>query len=183
MKTEYEKMLAGELYDGRDEVLMQMRVNARALMQEYNQTAYDLKRREVLLQKMLGKIGSYVDIQTPFFVDYGTHIEVGDYFFANYNCVFLDCNFIKIGSNVFLGPNVQIYAAYHPVIAEERIKGPEFAAPVTIHNNVWVGGGSIILAGVTIGENTTIGAGSVVTKDIPANVVAVGNPCRVIKQL
>ena len=93
-------------------------------MQEYNQTEYNLKAREILLQKMLGKIGNNIDIQTPFFVDYGSHIEVGDNFFANFNCVFLDCNFIKIGDNVFLGPNVQIYAAHHPVIAAERIKGP-----------------------------------------------------------
>jgi len=108
---------------------------------------------------------------------------VGNNFFANFNCVFLDCNFITIGNNVFLGPNVQIYAAYHPVVAAERIKGPELASPVIIEDNVWIGGGSIICAGVTIGENTTIGAGSVVVKDIPANVVAVGNPCRTIKHL
>jgi maltose O-acetyltransferase len=181
MKTEYEKMLIGELYDASDELLFQMRVNARNIMQEYNQTPYNKSQRELLLQKLLGKFGKNIDIQSPFFCDYGTHIETGDNFFANFNCVFLDCNYIRFGNNVFLGPNVQIYAAYHPVIAEERIKGPEFAAPVTILDNVWIGGSSIILSGVTIGENTTIGAGSVVTKSIPANVVAVGNPCRVIK--
>ena len=182
-KTEYQKMLARELYDAGDKELMHMRISARALMHVYNQTAYDKQQREMLLQKLLGKIGINTDIQTPFFCDYGCHIEVGDNFFANFNCVFLDCNYIKIGNNVFLGPNVQIYAAYHPVAAVERIKGPEFASPVTIGDNVWIGGGSIICAGVTIGENTTIGAGSVVVKDIPANVVAVGNPCRVIKNL
>jgi len=182
-RTEYEKMLAGELYDAGDKELKEMRIRARALMHVYNQTAYDKGQREMLLKKLLGKIGKNTDIQTPFFCDYGSHIEVGDNFFANFNCTFLDCNFIRIGNNVFLGPHVQIYAAHHPVIAAERIKGPELASPVTIKDNVWIGGGSIICAGVTIGENTTIGAGSVVVKNIPANVVAVGNPCRTVKQL
>jgi maltose O-acetyltransferase len=182
-KTEYEKMLAGELYDASDKKLMEMRIRARALMHIYNQTHYDKEQREILLQKLLGKIGKNIDIQTPFFCDYGNHIEVGDNFFANFNCVFLDCNFIRIGDNVFLGPSVQIYAAHHPVVAAERIKGPELASPVIIEDNVWIGGGSIICPGVTIGENTTIGAGSVVVKNIPANVVAVGNPCKTIKHL
>jgi maltose O-acetyltransferase len=182
-KTEYCKMLAGELYDASDNQLMEMRVHARALMHVYNQTTYDKEQRELLLQKMLHKIGKNIDIQTPFFCDYGTHIKVGDNFFANFNCVFLDCNFIKIGNNVFLGPNVQIYAAHHPVVAAERIKGPELASAVTIEDNVWIGGSTIIGPWVTIGGNTTMGAGSVVVKNIPANVVAVGNPCRVIRGL
>lgn len=181
MKTEYEKMLAGELYDASDEQLMQMRVKARELMREYNLSIYDKSLRREILQKLLGKIGSNTEIQAPFFCDYGTHIEVGDNFFANFNCVFLDCNHIRIGYNVFLGPNVQIYTAYHPVRASERIKGPELAQSITIGDNVWIGGGTIICAGVTIGSNTTIGAGSVVVKDIPANVVALGNPCRVLR--
>jgi len=176
-------MLSGELYDAGDTELMQMRIHARALMQEYNITGYDKYYREKLLQKMLGKIGSNIDIQTPFFIDYGRHIEVGDNFFANFNCVFLDCNYIKIGNNVFLGPAVQIYTAHHPVIAAERIKGPELASPVIIGNNVWIGGGSILCPGITIGDNTTIGAGSVVTKEIPADTVAAGNPCKVIRNL
>src|SRR5690349_13000335 len=162
MKTEYQKMLAGELYDASDNELMQMRIKARAPMHVYNQTAYDKQHREMLLQQLLGKMGKNIDIQTPFFCDYGSHIEVGDNFYANFNCVFLDCNYIKMGDNVFLGPNVQIYAAHHPVVAAERIKGPELASPITIGNNVWIGGSSIILASVTIGDNTTIGAGSVV---------------------
>src|SRR6476646_2646676 len=166
-----------------DEEIVEMRVNERTLMNKYNQTAIDKIQREALLQKLLGKIGKNVDIQTPFFCDYGKHIETGDNFFANFNCVFLDCNYIRIGNNVFLGPNVQVYAAHHPVIAAERIKGPELASPIVIKDNVWIGGGSIICAGVNIGENTTIGAGSVVVKDIPANVVAVGNPCKVIRAL
>ena len=180
-KTEYEKMLAGELYDAGDPQLMEMRVKAKTWMRQYNQTAFDKPLREKMLKELFGKLGKNADIQAPFFCDYGCHIEAGDNFFANFNCVFLDCNYIKIGNNVFLGPNVQIYAATHPVVASERIKGPELAVPVTIGNNVWIGGGSIICPGVSIGENTTIGAGSVVTKDIPANVVAAGNPCRVLR--
>jgi maltose O-acetyltransferase len=183
MNTQYERMLAGELYDASDPMLFEMRLKARDAMQVYNQTPYDRQLRTRLLKSLLGKMGTNADIQTPFFCDYGCHIEVGDNFFANFNCVFLDCNYIKMGNNVFLGPQVQIYAAYHPVVAEERIKGPEFAAPVTIGDNVWIGGGSIICAGVTIGANTTIGAGSVVIKDIPAGVVAVGNPCRVLRKI
>jgi maltose O-acetyltransferase len=182
-KSEYEKMLAGQLYDAGNEVLVSMRVKARAWMQAYNETAYEKPAREKKLQELFGRLGKNVDIQTPFFCDYGCHIEVGDNFFANFNCVFLDCNYIRMGNNVFLGPNVQVYAATHPVIAAERVKGPELAFPVIVGNNVWIGGSSILCPGITIGDNTTIGAGSVVTKDIPANVVAAGNPCRVIRQL
>ena len=183
MKTEYQKMLAGALYDAQDNELMQLRMQARYWMRQYNQTDYDKAIRALSITQLFKKTGNNVDVQTPVYVDYGCHIEVGDNFYANFNCVFLDCNYIKIGNNVFLGPAVQIYTAYHPVVAAERILGPELASPVTIGDNVWIGGGSIICAGVTIGSNTTIGAGSVVVKDIPANVVAVGNPCKVIRQL
>ena len=183
LTTELEKMLAGDLYDSSDAALVQMRKDARALMHQYNQTVYDRQNREILLRKILGKMGANIDIQTPFYVDYGAYIEIGDNFYANFNCVFLDCNYIKIGNNVMMGPCVQVYTAHHPVLASERIKGPELATPVTIGDNVWIGGGSIICAGVTIGKNTTIGAGSVVVKNIPENVLAVGNPCRVIRKL
>ena len=182
-KTQYEKMIAGELYDGSDPVLLQMRISARSLLQQYNQTGYDREQRRAILEKLLGAVGANPDVQTPFFCDYGCNIRVGKNFFANFNCVFLDCNYITIGDNVFLAPNVQLYAAYHPLEAAERIKGPELASPITIEDNVWIGGGTIVCPGVTIGANTTIGAGSVVTKDIPPNVVAVGNPCRVIREL
>ncbi|MEP6750718.1 MAG: sugar O-acetyltransferase [Bacteroidota bacterium] len=183
MKTEYQKMLAGELYDAGDGELMFLRIEARKLLHTYNQTKYDKEKRLEILQQLGIKAGSNIDIQAPFYCDYGCHIEVGYNFFANFNCVFLDCNYIKMGNTVFLGPAVQIYAAHHPVIATERIKGPELASPVTIGDNVWIGGGSIICAGITIGDNTTIGAGSVVVKSVPANVVAAGNPCRVIRHL
>ena len=182
-KTEYQKMLAGDLYDAADEVLMNLRIKAREWMQLYNATGYNREERTPLVQALFGKTGNNIDIQTPVFVDYGCHIEIGENFFANFNCVFLDCNSIKIGNNVFLGPNVQLYAATHPVLAAERIKGPEYAFPITIGDNVWIGGGSIVCPGVSIGANTTIGAGSVVVKDVPANVVAAGNPCRVIRHL
>jgi maltose O-acetyltransferase len=183
MKTEYGKMLAGELYDANDAELMAMRIKTRDLLKEYNQSSYDKAWRRKLLENLLGRMGANTDIQAPFFCDYGVHIEVGDNFFANFNCVFLDCNYIRIGNNVFLGPNVQLYAGYHPVDAMERIKGPELSRPIVIGDNVWIGGGSIVNAGVSIGANTTIGAGSVVTKDIPANVVAVGNPCKLLRAL
>lgn len=181
--SEYEKMLAGELYDASDPELFNRRVRTRDLLREYNQTPYDLRVRKSILEKLLGKCQSNIDIQTPFFCDYGTHIEVGENFFANFNCVFLDCNYIRIGHTVFIGPNVHIYAAYHPVEAAERIKGPEYARPVVIGDHVWIGGNTVINPGVTIGANSTIGSGSVVTKDIPANVVAAGNPCRVLRTL
>ncbi len=181
-KTEYDRMIAGELYDASDPVLLQLRVKARFFMQEYNQSI-DKEKRSLLLNQMFRKIGKNADIQAPFYCDYGCHIEVGDNFFANFNCVFLDCNFIRMGNNVFLGPSVQMYAAFHPVVAAERIKGPELALPIVIGNNVWIGGGAIICAGVSIGENSCIGAGSVVVKDIPSDVVAAGNPCRVIRKL
>ena len=183
MKTEYQKMLAGELYDANVDELMQMRINVRSLLQVYNQTAYDKTERSLQLKEFLGSVGNNIDIQTPFFCDYGTHIEIGDNFYANFNCIILDCNYVRIGNNVMFGPNVQVYTAHHPVLASERVKGPEYATPVIIKDNVWIGGGAIICHGVTIAENTTIGAGSVVTKDIPANVLAVGNPCKIIKQL
>ncbi len=183
MKTEYQKVLGGELYDAGDDELLQMRTNARAWIKKYNKAEYGKEKRRQLLQQLFLSVGRNIEVQAPLFVDYGCHIEVGNNFFANFNCVFLDCNYIRIGNNAFLGPNVQIYTAHHPIIAAERIKGPELASPVSIGDNVWVGGGSIICAGVTIGNNTTIGAGSIVVKNIPANAVAVGNPCRVIKKL
>ena len=160
VKNEYEKMLAGELYDSADKITNGNEGESEgAWMQEYNQTGYDKALREKLLRQLLGRLGKNTDIQTPFFCDYGCHIEAGDNFFANFNCVFLDCNYIKLGNNVFLGPNVQVYAAYHPVVAAERIKGPELTAAIIVGDNAWIGGGSIICPGVSIAENTTIGAG------------------------
>ena len=183
MSTELQKMLNGELYEAWDEELTAMRDNARQLLSRYNTLiSAPLEERNDVLRQLLGACSS-IDIQPPFFCDYGSHIFAGKNFFMNFNCVILDCAKVTIGENVMCGPYVQIYTAYHPVQALERIKGPELAAPITIGNNVWLGGGAIICPGVTIGDNTTIGAGSVVTKDIPSNVFAAGNPCRVIKNL
>jgi len=183
MNSELQKMLSGELYEAWDEELTAMRDNARQLLSRYNTLiAAPLEEKNEILRQLLGSC-STIDIQPPFFCDYGSHIFAGKNFFMNFNCVILDCARVTIGDNVMCGPYVQIYTAYHPVQALERTKGPELAAPITIGDNVWLGGGAIICPGVTIGDNTTIGAGSVVTKDIPANVFAAGNPCRVIKNL
>ncbi len=183
-QTEKQKMLANELYIANDPELVAMRTRARRSLRFYNATAQDdLDRRAALLKDLLGSLGDNVWIEPPFYCDYGSHIYLGNNVYFNFNCVLLDCNEIRIGDNTQFGPMVQIYTAYHPIEAAERVKGPELAAPIMIGRNVWVGGGAIICQGITIGDNTTIGAGSVVTKDIPANVFAAGNPCRVIKQL
>lgn len=174
-------MLDGDLYNAADAELTTMRADARKLLAKYNtMLAEPLEDRNVVLAKLLGRC-STIDIQPAFYCDYGVNIFAGKNFFMNFNGIILDCARVTIGDNVMCGPNVQIYTAYHPVLASERIKGPELAKPITIGDNVWIGGGAIICPGVTIGENTTIGAGSVVTKDIPANVFAAGNPCRVIR--
>ena len=184
MKSELEKMLSGELYDASDAELTKMRLRARSLFTAYNLIPADqYEERKALLGELFGSTGKAIDIQTPFYCDYGSNIYAGENLFLNFNCIILDCATVTFGRNVFLAPNVQIYTAYHPVIASERIKGPELAAPITIGDNVWLGGGVIVCPGVTIGSNTTIGAGSVVTKNIPSNVVAAGNPCKVIRQL
>ena len=184
MKSELEKMLAGELYNANDPELVQMRFKARSLFAKYNQTmAENTLERKLILKQLFAETGEQIDIQTPFYCDYGSNIYAGENLFINFNCTILDCAKVTFGKNVFLAPNVQLYAAHHPIIASERIKGPELASPITIGDNVWLGGGVIVCPGVTIGENTTIGAGSVVTKDIPANVLAAGNPCRVIRHI
>lgn len=183
-RTEKVKMLAGELYDASDPELASERKRARRLTRLYNATTEDEdERRDAILRELLGTVEGYLKIEPPFQCDYGAHIHIGAGVFINFGCVILDCNTVRIGRNVQIGPGVHIYAAYHPVEAAARIAGPELAAPVTIGDNAWIGGGAIICAGVTIGENTTIGSGGIVVKDIPANVVAAGNPCRVIRTL
>lgn len=187
--TEKEKMLAGEIYDCGDQELLARWHKAKALQQAYNNTlSTDSAALDSLLTDLLGSKGAHVWIAAPFFVDYGEHIHIGDSVEINMNCVFLDCNKITIGNNTAIGPGVHIYTVYHPLKASERLTpGSTFwksqTSPVTIGYNVWIGGGSIILPGVTIGDNTTIGAGSVVTKSIPANVLALGNPCKVVRNL
>lgn len=182
--SEMQKMLAGELYDCKDAELVAMRHRARRLVRLYNtSTEEELDRRQELLREIAGRLGRDVWIEPPFFFDYGSFLDLGDKVYMNANCVILDCNWVRIGAETMLGPSVQIYAAYHPVDAALRCQGPELAAPVTIGKQSWIGGGAIICQGVTIGDGTTIGAGSVVTKDIPSDVFAAGNPCRIIRQL
>ena len=183
-QTDKQKMLDGKLYLASDPELVRERRRARALTRRYNLTVEDdTEQRQAILHELLGKAGANVWIEPPFQCDYGSNILLEDDVYLNFGCVILDCNTVQIGRNVKLGPSVQVYAAYHPIEPALRLAGPELSAPVRLGNNVWVGGGAIICPGVTIGDNTTIGAGSVVVKDIPPNVVAVGNPWRGIRQL
>ncbi len=182
--AEKAKMLAGELYLAADAELVAERLRSRRLARLYNATieTEDAQRREILGQ-WLGAIGGSIAIEPPFQCDYGSNIFVGHNFYANFGCILLDCAPIEIGDNVLLAPNVQLYTAHHPTDPQIRLTGKELASPITIGHNVWLGGGVIVCPNVRIGDNTTIGAGSVVTKDIPDNVIAVGNPCRVIRHL
>jgi len=183
-KTAREKMLANEPYIATDPELKGMYNKAQSLVYAFNLSlpSENQKRREIV-QILFGSVGQKFEIFPPFHCDYGCHIYAKENLYINYDCIILDCNNVYIGENVLLGPKVQIYTAYHPLDAETRRSGLEMAASITIGNDVWIGGGAIICPGVQVGNNTTIGAGSVVTKDIPANVIAVGNPCRVIKAL
>ncbi len=182
--TERQKMLAGELYLASDPELSGLRERARQITGAYNSTRpAERDVRRALLNRLLGKMGPRIEIEPPFRCDYGTNIILGDNFYANFGCIFLDVAEIRIGENVMLAPNVQLYTAHHPLDAKTRVSMLEMGTPINIGDNVWIGGGAIILPGVSIGENSVIGAGSVVTKDVPANVVAAGNPCRVLREL
>lgn len=184
-KSEKEKMLLGEYYDAGDEELVKERAYARFLINEINHNSPQNKEQVKELFNKLFNENSNKDfnIEPPFYCDYGYNIELGKNFYANFNCTILDVNKVKIGNNVMFGPNVQIYTASHPLDPEERLEGFEYAREINIGDNVWIGGGSIILPGVSIGDNSVIGAGSVVSKDIANNVLAVGNPCRVIRKI
>lgn len=189
--TEKEKMLNGDYYNSRDPELIKMYHQARKLLKIYNNLDSELMtEREQILMDLFEFKGDGVWIETPFFCDYGKNISIGDNTFINTNCMFLDNNKITIGKNGLIAPYVQIYTASHPTAAAQRIieneQGSRYltsAKPVTIGNNAWIGGNSIIFPDVTIGDNVTIGAGSVVTKSIPDNVLALGNPCKVIKEI
>lgn len=185
MKTEREKALCGELYDAaNDEALLAERMEVKYRLQVYNATdPRDIAQRTAQLKALLGKTGKQLIIEQPFACDFGRNIEVGENFYANVNLVILDCNKVVIGDNVLIGPNVGIHTAGHPLDVEQRVQGLEYALPITIGDNVWIGAGVNIVPGVSIGSNSVIGAGSVVTKDIPANVVAAGTPCKVIRSL
>ena len=184
MKTEKEKMLAGELYDALDSQLSEERLKTRLLIKELNDTREDqAAERSRILQQLIPHQGQGLWLQPPFYCDYGYNIKLGDKVFFNFNCVVLDVTYVTIGSRTLFGPNVQIYTATHPINHKERASGLEYAKPITIGEDVWVGGSAVICPGVTIGDRSVIGAGSVVTKDIPADVFAAGNPCRVIRTL
>jgi maltose O-acetyltransferase len=183
MRTERDKMLAGELYDPLDPELAAARERARDLCQALNATSeaqHDERRR--LLVTLFGRGGDSVWMQPPFYCDYGVHIELGERVFFNFNCVVLDVCRVRIDSFTLFGPAVQIYTPLHPMSAELR-RSQEFGKPVEIGSDVWVGGGAIILPGVRIGDRAVIGAGSVVTRDVPADVFAAGNPCRVVREI
>jgi maltose O-acetyltransferase len=183
MPSERQKMLAGDLYDPLDPELVSARVRARDLCQALNATreADEAGRRRILVD-LFGAGGDSVWMQPPFFCDYGSHISLGTRVFFNFNCVVLDVCAVRVGDFTLFGPAVQIYTATHPLEAELR-RTREFGKPVTIGSDVWVGGGAIICPGVTIGSRSVVGAGSVVTRDIPDDVFAAGNPCRVVRQL
>jgi maltose O-acetyltransferase len=184
MSSEKDKMLRGEPYDPQDPQLTAERLQARLLLKQYNETSPDqLAERLRLIKTLMPAAGAEVWLEPPFYCDYGSNITLGDRAYFNFNCVVLDVMPVVIGSGVLCGPAVQIYTATHPFNAAERRAGLELARPVTIGNDVWVGGGAIICPGVKIGDRAVIGAGSVVTKNIPEGVLAVGNPCRVLRKL
>ncbi len=183
-RTMRERMLAGDLYLADDPELDEASAAALELMTAYNATGarQELRRRE-LLERLLSAIGEETVLRPPLYVDYGTHIRIGARCFANFGLVALDVATITIGDDVQIGPNVQLLTPTHPVEPGPRREKWEAAEPITIGDNVWLGGGAIVLAGVTIGENSVVGAGAVVTRDLPADVVAVGNPARVVRTI
>ena len=185
MISEKEKCRQGELYDANNDAeLIAEREACKLLCHEYNHLLpSDTKHREEIIVKLFGKTGRNFLIEQPFYCDYGYNIEIGENFYTNVNCVILDGAKVKFGDNVFIAPNCGFYTAGHPFDVEQRNQGLEYARPITIGNNVWIGAQVCVLPGVTIGDNCVIGAGSVVNKDIPAGSLAVGNPCRVIRKL
>ena len=184
MKTEKEKMLAGELYDALDPELVKDRLQTRLLIKRLNDSREDeTDERIQVLKALIPNAGPGLWMQPPFYCDYGYNMQLGEKIFFNFNCVVLDVTFVKIGNRTLFGPNVQIYTATHPMDAKQRASGLEYAKPITIGEDVWIGGGAIICPGTTIGDRSVIGAGSVVTKNIPPDVFAAGNPCKVIRAI
>ena len=185
METEKEKCRKGLLYDANyDAELVGERQACKEICYEYNQLPpSQTARREEIIRKLFGRTGKSFLVEQPFYCDYGYNIEVGENFYANVNCVILDGAKVSFGDNVFIAPNCGFYTAGHPLDVAQRNQGLEYAYPIRIGNNVWIGANVSVLPGVTIGDNCVIGAGSVVTKDIPANSLAVGNPCKVIRSI
>ena len=179
-----ERMLAGLPYKAWMDGLSEERLENRKKVFRYNHLEPgDRAEKDRLIREIFGRTGEHINVEPPFFCDYGHNIEVGENFFANYNFTVLDVGKVRIGANAQIGPNVSIYTAGHPLHPDSRNSGYEYGIPVTIGDNVWIGGNVCILPGVTVGNNVVIGAGSVVTKDIPDNALAAGNPCRVIRQI
>ena len=184
MRTEKEKMLNGDLYNPDDIELVKERLNARRLTRIFNQTIEtEEEKRTDLLKELFGSTGKSINIEPNFRCDYGYNIHVGANFFANFDCTFLDVCEIQIGNNCFIAPGVHIYTATHPIDPVERIAGTEYGKPVSIGDNVWIGGRAVINPGVTIGNNVVIASGAIVTKDVPNDVVIGGNPARIIKTI
>lgn len=184
--TEYEKMISGQLYNALDAELVKMRHEARQLLTKINQNLGDIRENQQdygLCTSLFGKVGKNLWLQPPFYCDYGRNITLGDNVYFNFNCVILDVAPVKIGSNVMMGPNVQIYTASHPLNAMERAAGLELGKKINIEDHVWLGGSCVLCPGVTVGAGSIIAAGAVVTKDIPPGVIAGGNPAKVIRAL
>lgn len=185
METEKEKARKGKLYDANyDAELLAERDRCKDLCFEYNRLRPSQKaERQALIRRLFGKTGKSFLVEQPFYCDYGYHIEIGENFYANVDCVILDGATVSFGDNVFIAPHCGFYTAGHPLDVEQRNRGLEYAYPIRIGNNVWIGAHTCVLPGVTIGDNCVIGAGSVVNRDIPANSLAVGNPCKVIRHI
>lgn len=184
--SQVERMLAGKLYSCMvpDKKREEMNVKKAIFLDQFNATSFaDYKTREELARKIFASVGKNFMINKPFYCDYGCHISIGDNFYANFDCIFLDVNRITIGNNVFLAPRVSIYTAGHPIDKDVRNTGLEYGYEVKIGNDVWIGGNTVINPGVTIGDDVVIGSNSVVTKSIPSGVVAGGNPCRIIRKI
>lgn len=181
-EQEWQKMLNGEIYEALHPEFLRRLENTRDLLWEYNSLRpSEEKRREEIIRNLLGTCGERFHINQPFRCDYGCNVHVGNNFFANFNLTILDEAEVRIGDNAFIGPNVSMFTACHPLDAEERCNGVQWARPITIGNNVWIGGNATILPGVSIGDNAVVGAGSVVTRDVAPNTVVAGNPAKVIR--
>ncbi len=182
--SEKERMLAGELYIAQDKELAEDNLRSRKLTRLFNNTTEEQQEyRKELIAQLFEQVGENYYIEPPFRCDYGCNISIGDNFYANFDCIILDVNKVHIGNNVFFAPRVNLFTAGHPISAGIRNTLLEYGKPITIGNDVWIGGNTVINPGVTIGDNVVIGSGSVVTKDIPSGVVAAGNPCKVIRKI
>lgn len=183
--TEKEKAQKGYLYDANNDAsLIEERTLCQDLCFQYNGVLPSMiEKRETLIKKIIGKTKGWFLIEQPFWCDYGYNVEIGKNFFANHNCIILDGAKVVFGDNIFIAPNCGFYTAGHPIDSEQRNQGLEYAYPITVGNNVWIGAHVVVLPGVTIGDEVVIGAGSVVNKDIPSGVIAAGNPCKVIRKI